>query len=448
VAFKKYTQCYVHTPGDKPFNEDDLAGLAITNGLVPAAFVGAIAGLAVGLAIGGPVGAVVGVLVGFFSGVTIGVADALTEASEQWRFHRLVCLTGVRCAIGVVKTEPEVGNLGEFDNDEFFNLVLMPHHSGDAFDYAAQSDNYKTGMAGIIDSSVQPLLDAHPMNDVYTDPTGCQGSELMRPSIPDLPYKTDRSRLHVEAEGDFWVRMAELALWLGLLAGLLTAVAVGAGIGAGAAGAAIGCAIGAIFGGIGCIIGAIIGAIVGFALGAGVAGAIGAAIIQAILESIFETDPGDVEDANVGDAALGPISAGDTVALIGEHVYDGFHEGWHEIHPLMAIVKLADPLMRKSAAAYLEWNPSFNPGDALPADLPGMPDEIKDLNWKDMRRGLNSTKFRKRALWLRQRWCELLSEAFDENVGEAQQGLAERWAIHPRIDGCVPATNGDVPVPH
>ncbi len=40
---------------------------------------------------------------------------------------------------------------------------------------------------------------------------------------------------------------------------------------------------------------------------------------------IFETDPGDVEDANVGDKALGDIGDGSRVAVLGEHVYDGFH---------------------------------------------------------------------------------------------------------------------------
>ena len=66
------------------------------------------------------------------------------------------------------------------------------------------STNYQLAppKPGLIDSNVQGTLDSHPANDVYTDPPGCQGSELMRPSIPDLPYSTTRDRLHVEAEGD------------------------------------------------------------------------------------------------------------------------------------------------------------------------------------------------------------------------------------------------------
>jgi hypothetical protein len=450
MAFKKYTQCYVHTAGDEPFNEKDLGELAVVHGLVPAAFFGALTGLAAGLLVGGPIGAIVGLFVGIVSGVTVGLATALTEASQQWRFHRLVCLTGTKCAIGTVRKDPEIGDLGQFDNDEFFDLTLMPHHSSDLFTYAKPSDNYKTGDPGIVDESVQKQLDDHPKNDVYTDPDGCQGSELMRPIIPDLPYDTTHSRLHIEAEGDFWVRMAELAFWLGLLAGILAAATVAGGIGGGIAGAAIGCAIGAIFGGIGCIIGAILGAIIGAILGAAAVGAIGYLIIKAILDAIFETDPGDIEDANIGDRRLGPIGEGDKVALIGEHVYDGFHEGWHEIHPLMAIVKLGDPLMGKEAPFYLEWNPDFADSDPLPDDLPSMPsspaDDVTNLTPDDMRQGLNSDKFLRRALWLRDHWCGFLNEAFNPGIATNQQGLHERWTVHPRIDGCVPGAGP--PVPH
>lgn len=279
--FKKYTQCYVHAPGDKPFNESGLAGLAIVNGVVPGVLFGALTGLVAGLAAGGPIGAVVGFFVGLFSAVTVGLALALTEASQQWRFHRLVCLTGVQCAVGSVKTPEARGDLGEFDNDQFFDLTLMPYRREDAFQYAAASDNFKLPKPGIIAPSAQAKLDAHPSNDVYTD--GLQGQALARPSIDDLPYDTTRSWLHCEAEGDFWVRVNDLALALGLLAGALAVVTVGSAILGGIEGAGIGCSIGGFFGPIGCLIGAIIGKIVGALLAGGAAGLISYAIIQAVL---------------------------------------------------------------------------------------------------------------------------------------------------------------------
>jgi hypothetical protein len=434
MSYKKYTKCYVHTPGDKPFNKSDLASLAILHGLLPAAFFGALTGLAVGLGIGGPIGAVVGVIVGFFAGFTVGFANAVTEAANRWRYHRLVCLSGVKCAIGSVKTEPEIGDLGEFDNDKFFDLALMPHRSDSRYEYKKASDNYKASKPGIIDASVQSKLDAFPANDVYTDPPGSPGSELMRPTIEDLPYDTTRTWLHVEAEGDFWERMVDLAFWLGLLVGLMTAATVVATAAGAVAGAAAGCAIGFIFGPIGCLIGAIIGAIIGGVIAGGVVAGLGYLILKAILTAIFKADPGDIEDANVGDTPLGPLREGDKVAVIGEHVYDGFHEGWHEMHPLMAIQRVGD-----ESPYYLEWDPDYPDEKFVFPDLGWMttyPKPITGLTGLDLKQGLNSQKFLDRSIALRERWCGLLSEAFDPKIGTNQQGLTERWTVHPNVDGC------------
>jgi hypothetical protein len=427
--FKKYTQCYAHTPGDKPFNESGLAGLAIVHGILPGVLFGALTGLVVGLAVGGPIGAVVGIAVGLFSTVTVGLALALTQAALQWRFHRLVCLTGVQCAVGSVKTPEKRGDLGAFDNDQFFDLTLMPYRREDAFQYATASDNFKSNKPGIIDPSVQAKLDAHPSNDVYTD--GLQGQNLVRPSIDDLPYDTKRSWLHCEAEGDFWVRVDSLALALGLLAGVLAVVTVAAAAAGAAEGASIGCSIGGFFGPIGCLIGGIIGAIIGALLAGAAAGAISSAIFQAALQDIFDTDPGDIEDANVGDTPLGPLSPGDKLAVIGEHVYDGFHEGWHEIHPLMAVVRIG-----AESPSYLEWDPDFPAGGAIPPPLPGLPPGSPALTGVDMQQGLDSPLFRARVTDMRDRWCSMIRARFDENVATAQQGLTERWTIHPSVDGC------------
>lgn len=402
MAFRKYTQCYEHKPGDKPFNKSDLAGLALLHGLAPGLFFGALTGLAAGLLVGGPIGAVVGLLVGLFSTAYVGTAMALTEAAQQWRFHRLVCRTGVKCAVGTVRQDPERGDLGEFDNDEFFDLQLMPHREDDA----------PTGTLA--------------KNNVYSD--DFQGQELLSPSIADLPYDTTRRVLHCEAEGDFWVRMSDLAAALGLLAGLVAAATGAAAVGGAIGGAAAGCAIGAIFGGIGCIIGAIIGAILGALLAGGASAVVGGLIIQAVLNAIFETDPGEVEDANVGDRDRGEITVGDKVALLGEHVYDGFHEGWHEIHPLMAVVKMGDETGRWESAEYLEWDPNYT-----------FPDPRSDgLTVDDMKAGLNSPAFHNHAVALRERWCTLLHERFEEEVKKTQQALTQRWTIHPSVDGCVP----------
>jgi hypothetical protein len=246
--------------------------------------------------------------------------------------------------------------------------------------------------------------------DVVSD--GFQGEEVLapRPSPWDLPYaaatEEERYALHCEAEGNFWQAMKDYAA--------LTGIAVGVGAAAGAAaGAALGCAIGGIFGPIGCAIGAIIGAIAG-----AIAGAAGAGYVAASIA--FHSDPGNVQDANVGDWALGPIHEGDHVAVMGRHVYDGFHEGWHEFHPLMMVMKIPD---------YLEQQPAIGPSDPTPAGL----------TTDDMKQGLGSAPFKARAIDIRGRWCKALHLVQDPGLHILQDQPENRWTIHPDIDGCDPA---------
>jgi hypothetical protein len=291
-------------------------------------------------------------------------------------------------------------------------------------------------------------ISLHPKNEIYRD--GFQGewylhpNQLFLPPNPNLGYNDQNkdpkemhtaSMLHCEAEGDFWVRMKDLAIVLGLLVTLLAAAAVAGAAGGAAAGAAAGCALGSwFFGPIGCWIGSILGGI----LGASAVGAVGGLILYGILQAIFDAEPGEVEDANVGDKELGEIKAGSRVAVLGEHAYDGFHTGWHEFHPLMAVIKIeADaPAPAAKESAFLTWNPQFPDGGDLPKELPEMPTEILGLTVEDMRQGLNSDKFRKRAEWLRNLWCDMLTTAYKEETRRTQQTLTFRWTIHPLVDGC------------
>ena len=61
---------------------------------------------------------------------------------------------------------------------------------------------------------------------------------------------------------------------------------------------------------------------------------------------------------------------------------------------------------------------------------------------EDMRQGLNSDKFRRRAESLKKLWCVLLTEAFESGTRTTQQGLTHRWTIHPMVDGCEPEGGG------
>lgn len=450
MPFKKYTQCYEfkreNLPSSLPYRKSDIPGDVLVFLTMALTLWGS--ATVIGLAAAPPFGALVGAIVGFPIAVTTSVAAALKHASSQWRFHRLICLSArPQCAVGTVSHGPKSSvfeeEYGDFDNDEYFDVRLMPHHDLD--DYAtvktvAESTPPKWGtMAPPHDSNIKD----NPANEIYED--GLQGERLLRPRpllLPEPGYNTGQepeelhtaSRLHCEAEGDFWVRMNDLALLFGLLATALAALTAAGAAGGSWAGASMGCALGSwFFGPVGCLIGSILGGLLGALFGGAVAGAISKLIFDAILRSVFDAAPGEVEDANVGDRNPSPIVTGSRVAVLGEHVYDGFHSGWHEFHPLMAVLKV-EPDGGAEPDAMLTWNPAFSPAAVPPYGL----------SIDDMKQGLRSTDFKSQAVKLRDQWCAELTRAFAEPTRKTQQKLEQRWTIHPLVDGCRPASGPDV----
>ena len=378
---RQYTKCYDHTPGDKPFSKSDLLAFVAGNAW-PGGTVAILAFLG-----GAPVVSIIAIFIQ--SAVTV------TAVANAWLFHRLVCMPkdSIPCAIGTVMANPTVGELGEFDNDQYFSIRLLPHPPL----AESASDQDKRDFTAT----------------VTTD--GFQGTERLGPVAWDLPYadpvaSEERYYLHCEAEGNFWQAMKDYAVVAGL------AVAGGAAAG-GVAGAAAGCAIGGFFGPIGCAVGAFFGALFGAGGGAAAAGYLVATIA-------FHSDPGDVEDANVGDKSLGPIKEGSRVVVLGHQVYDGFHEGWHELHPLMAVMIIPE---------YLEQNPAVVPYD----------DSLKP---DDILKGMSSPAFLASAKALRQKWCEHFQLPFDPGIHTLQQQPQNRWTIHPAIDGCQPEAPPPPPI--
>lgn len=446
MAYKRYTSCFSYPEGGKPYNEKDRTAFIITQLLSALAITGIFTVLGL---LGGPIGAI-------FLGITgsvIGLTNLIDNAASEWLHHRLICLNkdNPQCAVGIVSFNPTRSDLGAWDNDEYFDMVLMPHPTVEIatdFDEVIRESNptslvpanrYKAD--GTVVDNFASNVSKHPANNILTDRFQGQALLSTRTDIASgpgyaSPNSHERSALHCEAEGDFWVRVRALAPALAILieaALAITAASAAAGAGSGTA---AGCAIGSFFfGPIGCAIGGFLGGLLGGAVGAAAGGA-GTyfGMIKPILQALFDASPGDVEDANVGDRALGPIRMGDKVVVMGEHVYDGYHDGWNEFHPLMAVVKIGS---FSSAGVgpefYLQWQPDFtgNP----PAPPPG---ETILLTQGDMRQGLNSSNFRTRCENLQRTWCSMLDDAFSETTRKNQQGLHQRWTIHPMVDGCRP----------
>ena len=447
MAFRKYTKCYeypgpLHSAG-KPFNKkrDSVFDLAVAATIALSIMA---SGIIIGAA-GGPVGLVIGAIAGFVVGVIVGVAHTITQGANKWLYQRLICLAGrPKCAVGIVVEGPAYSELGDLDNDEFFDLQLMPHRKEDNYVtlYDPASPQQGAPRYGTVAADQTAHIVAHPQNEIYLD--NFQGEELLKPQgrmlqpEPEYLGYNDQTKdpkelhtasgLHCEAEGDFWVRMKDLAFALGALAVPLVALTVGGAVAGGSAGFASGCALGAwFFGPIGCLIGGIIGAILGAAALGAAAGLGSKAIVDLVLQAIFDANPGEVEDANVGDASLGPIIPGNRVAVLGEFVYDGFHDGWHELHPLMAVQKIVDDRVA-DGDDYLTWDPFFSDGVKPPTGLSA----------DDMRKGMNSTAFAARARDICNKWCATLREPFEPKTRQEQQKLTHRWTIHPLVDGCDP----------
>jgi len=449
MAYKHYTSCFLYPSGGKPYNEKDRTAFVVKQILLALGIAGV--HTLVGLIAAGPPGAIIG---GIF-GSLVGFTNLIDNAAGQWLEHRLICLNkdNPQCAVGIVSYDPTRSDLGAFDNDQYFDVVLMPHPTVNDTNVEADFDEAiakvnKTALVpanryqadGTVVEAFAMDVSNHPANDILTD--GFQGQAfLSKRSDIDAnlgyapPSNHERSALHCEAEGDFWIRIRKLAPALAaLIDAALVVTAVGAEAGS-ELGRAVGCTIASwFFGPIGCAIGGFIGGLLGGAAGAAAAGA-GTyyGVIKPILQAIFDASPGDVEDANVGDRALGPIRMGDKVVVRGEHVYDGYHDGWNEFHPLMAVVKIGSS-SQVGPDFSLQWQPNFT--GTPPAPPPG---ETFLLTQDDMRQGLNSPNFRARCEHLHHTWCSMLTDAFSEPTRQNQQGLHERWTIHPMVDGCRPA---------
>lgn len=375
MAFRQHTRC--RSFESEPF---------MCGPVLPLLAKGAASGVAFG-AIGGGAALIVAVIVliatapvtaPWFWPVVAGAALAAFAigfwegAADHWLFSRLICVKHDVCALGRAAGPSTYGGYFNFDDDEVFDLRLTPHASDDHL-----------------------IADPNTRNNTFRD--GFQGQAMLTFPFPgkDVPW-ANRENLHLEAEGDYWQTVKDIAK----VTGVLTGVAAGAAIAA-----AVACAVAPIF----CVL-AIILAILAVLLFAA----------PPLIAPLF-SDEGELDESNVGDTPIGAITEGDPFVAIGDLVYDAGHcDGWNELHPLMFLMRVPEadtPVWNKNATATTP-----NPG-----------------NWPldQIQQGLDHPGFAVAVEQKRDDWCRAI-RARAGLPASTSFPLVERWTVHPTVDGCTP----------
>ena len=301
----------------------------------------------------------------FYLGVA---AAAEAVAACTWWLHiRLVCLGGDRSAVGMlVATEPPIGKggyFGELDTDYSINLLLYPNLPG-----VTQADAEISSPYGELIRDQQGIIDN----------VGFFRGETAAELAP--PGKTGRTSavLHAEFEGagvyDFFLGVSiSLALYIAAIIAC----------------AAIPPPWGVLVAGLLALL-ALLAWFLSHGLGKNDKGAPGD--VQGAPSELHTNDP----NTSVG---------ADLLYIQGTWVFDSFHEGWNEIHPI------------KKCTSIGKWD------GAWPTDVPAIAGKL-DAGFADAR----------------------------DPATIADQGRpTNRWEIHPLIDGCgdyPPVEPGDGPILH
>jgi hypothetical protein len=281
-------------------------------------------------------------------GVEIFLMAGIVAFCEWWLYDRLICLDGDQAAIGMlVSIEPATGKsgLGAFDTDYSINLLLF--------------DN-PIGVTQAV-AEVQP-----PFGELIKGQQAITDLGLSTPgeTATDAPSGKECAVLHAEFEG----------------AGIED-LKIGAQVGLGIAIAALVVCL-AIPGPIGAVVAGIL------ALLAFLAALIGALFGLGDTGSPADVNP-DLGNLHTNDPANGGIGA-DLLYVYGTWVYDTYHEGWNEIHPIKVCARVG------------RWD-----GD-WPKGFDGEIDHIKDA----------------------------FDDAKDDDTKHEQKRPKHHWGVHPDVDGC------------
>jgi hypothetical protein len=151
---------------------------------------------------------------------------------------------------------------------------------------------------------------------------------------------------------------------------------------------------------------------------------------------------GDRAKPNVYDPVTGKNSdelhsGSDILFVKGTWVFDTFHEGWNELHPVKECYRIATASFVRpdvidwdaAIASYMvaigrwKWDPAQLPA-LKPLKLDGPP---KPQDWTD---------------WVGF-WCDHVGTTSDPLTVAGQAQPVNQWVVHPAVDGCDPGGGGD-----
>lgn len=346
-----------------------------------------------------------------------------------WLYDRLICLGGDRCAIGFLgAVEPSDGKSGleAFDTDFSFNLVLAPHQ------YQELPPDYPpkppipapplTNSADWADKQFKEALHRQIADDglqgVLIKETATTGDEKTIFGTKKYDFEgyfstlggqsvkyTYQPYLHCEFEG---------AGIIDLLHSAEAALAF-------ATAAAVVCAI-PIIGWIACAVLSLVAAIIA---------------IAGIFVAMNDRAKPSVYDPVTGKTSDELHSGHDILFVKGTWVFDTFHEGWNELHPVKKCYRIATASFVRTdvidwhdaiasfmvATGRWIWDPAQLPA-LKPIKLDGPP---QPHDWTD---------------WVAF-WCDHVETTSNPLTVAAQARPENQWTIHPLVDGCDPGPGAD-----
>lgn len=335
MSYRQYTSCVQF----EDFNEH-YVGDSIAAGL----FVGVMELVIASLALGG-ISLVTGGIASFLAIVT-----GLASFCHWWLYGRLICLGDEVCAIGmVINVYPpkEKSGFERFDSDYCFDLLLAPNLIG-----VTQQQVETDGIQGNLIRNQYPGPHGLPFSGLAHS-----GNDCKDPASAILMCEIEGAGMHI------------LYQYLKALLVVLGVAAVASWF----------CWV-PIIGWIACLVAAVllVGALITFVIG----------IIHGLSDA---AGPSDVNPELGGTLTWGCAGMGaDLLVVSGKWIYDSFHGGWNEIHPVRHCQKIGT------------WRGEW------PFDVRGSLEE----------------------------WCHAIKETYLPLTLDNQKIPENQWVIHPEIDGC------------